>query len=259
MTYKTITVTESEGIAVLTLNRPESMNALNTEVLKELSAAFDDVATNPEVDVLIITGAGKAFVAGADISEMQPMTPLESEAFHIIGVSVIHKLERMEKPVLAAINGFALGGGNELAMAADIRIASEKARFGQPEVSIGISPGFAATQQLSRLVGKAKAKELLFTGSLISASEAERIGLVNKVVPHERLMEAVLEMAQKIQSNAQVAVRYCKKAVDLGSDMSMEAGLEMGKVLNALCFSTEDQKEGMTAFLEKRSPRFVKR
>ncbi len=259
MAYETIILTHTEGIATLTMNRPESMNALNTATLKELSAAFDEVRCNPEIDVLIITGAGKAFVAGADISEMRHMNPLESEAFHIIGVSTLRKLELLEKPVIAAVNGFALGGGNELAMAADIRIASEKAKFGQPEVGIGISPGFTATQQLARLVGKAKAKELLFTGDLIGAAEADRIGLVNRVVAPERLMEETLAMARKIQANAQIAVRFCKKAVDLGPDMSLEAGIEMGKYLNALCFATEDQKEGMTAFVEKRKPKFVKR
>lgn len=248
---------EKEGnICILSINRSIALNALTTEVLKELRDAIEIVENDQEVYVLIITGQGKAFVAGADIAEMKDKNPEEARTFAKLGIEVFRKLELMEKPVIAAVNGFALGGGCELAMSCDIRIAGEKARFGQPEVGLGITPGFAGTQRLSRLVGIAKAKELIFTADMINAQEAERIGLVNKVVSQEILLDTAVEMAKKIASKGQIAVRYSKVAINRGIETDIETGMAIERDLFGLCFATEDQKEGMNAFVEKRSPQF---
>ncbi len=257
MEFKNILLERKNHIATLKFNRPEVLNALDTNVLNELSVALDEIKNDDEAYVLIITGQGKAFVAGADISEMKDKTPGEARRFAELGLSVFRKLELMEKPVIAAVNGFALGGGCELAMSCDMRIASEKAKFGQPEVGLGIIPGFAGTQRLSRLVGLAKAKELIFTGDLIDAAEAERLKLVNKVVPHEKLLDEVMALAEKIISKAQAAVRFAKVSINRGSESDIETGMAVEKDLFGLCFSTEDQKEGMTAFLEKRKANFT--
>lgn len=259
MISENVCVEKQNNIAILKFNRPEVLNALNSEVLVELDEKLEIIKNDKEIYVIIITGSGKAFVAGADISEMRDKTPDEARQFADLGIKVFRKIELMEKPVIAAVNGFALGGGCELAMSCDIRIASEKAKFGQPEVGLGITPGFAGTQRLSRLVGIAKAKELIFTADLIKSEEAEKIGLVNKVVKHEDLMSEAISMANKIISNAQLAVRYAKTSINRGNETDIETGMEVEKQLFALCFATEDQKEGMTAFLEKRKANFLKK
>ncbi len=244
------------NIGILSINRPEALNALNSNVLKELDEAIDMIEVDEKIHILIITGEGRAFVAGADIGEMKDMNILEARRFAEKGLKVFRKIELMEKPVIAAVNGFALGGGCELSMCCDIRIASEKAKFGQPEVGLGIIPGFAGTQRLARLVGIGKAKELIFTSEMIDAKEAYEIGLVNKVVPAEKLMEVSMNMAEKITKNGQIAVRFAKTAINKGIETDLETGMSIEKDLFALCFGTEDQKEGMDAFLEKRKPNY---
>ena len=244
------------NIGILSINRPDALNALNSAVLDDLNKAIDMINSDEEIYVLILTGEGRAFVAGADIGEMKGMNTTEARVFAEKGLSVFRKLELMEKPVIAAVNGFALGGGCELSMSCDIRIASEKAKFGQPEVGLGITPGFAGTQRLSRLVGAGRAKELIYTCDIINAEEAYRIGLVNKVVSGEELMEVAIEMANKIISKAQLAVRYAKTAINRGIETDLDTGMAIEKDLFGLCFATEDQKEGMGAFLEKRTPSY---
>jgi len=256
MGYKGLLIEKKDNIAVLSFNRPKVLNALNSEVLKELDIAIDEIKNDNNIYVLVITGVGKAFVAGADISEMRDMNAEQGRLFAELGSKIFRKIELMEKPVIAAVNGFALGGGCELSMCCDIRIASEKAKFGQPEVGLGIPPGFAGTQRLSRLVGTAKAKELIFTGNMIKADEAYRIGLVNNVTEVDNLMDEVMKMATKIASNAQLAVRYSKTAINRGIETDFETGNEIEKALFGISFATNDQVEGMTAFLEKRKPNF---
>lgn len=247
-----------DGIGIVTINRPKALNALNKEVLVNLGKIMDEVAADSSVKVVIITGSGeKSFVAGADITEMQPLTAVEGREFGRLGQAVNSKIEKLPQPVIAAVNGFALGGGCELAMACDIRIASENAKFGQPEVSLGIPPGFGGTQRLPRLVGKGRAKELLFTGDMIDATEAYRVGLVNKVVAPADLMDIARAMAQKITAKAPIAVQLCKVAVNEGLEMGLESGVSYEAEVFGLCFATEDQKEGMKAFTEKRKPSFV--
>lgn len=257
MINENILVEKKDGLAIFKFNHPETLNALNSEILLELDEKLDLVIKDEQVHVVIITGNGKAFVAGADISEMRDKTPDQAREFANLGVKVFRKIELMEKPTIAAVNGFALGGGCELSMSCDIRIASEKAKFGQPEVGLGIIPGFAGTQRLSRLVGLGKAKELIFTANIINAVEAEKIGLVNKVVTPDTLMDEAINLAMKIQSNAQMAIRYCKTSINRGYETDIETGMEIEKQLFSLCFATADQKEGMTAFLEKRKPNFL--
>jgi len=243
-------------IAILTVSRPKSLNALNALVLIELGQAVDMISEDSEVYALIITGDGKSFVAGADINEMKNYYSEEGREWGELGSSVFKKIDQMKIPTIAAVNGFALGGGCELAMACDLRIASENAKFGQPEVGLGITPGYSGCVRLPRLVGIAKAKELIYTGDSISACEAEKIGLVNKVVPFENLMEAAMDMAGKIASKAQIAVRYSKMAINRGTETDLETAIVFENQIFALCFATEDQKEGMNAFVEKRSPNF---
>ena len=259
MDYKNLLVKKEDNVAILSFNRPKALNALSSEVLQELDKTIDEVAKDEDIYVLVITGEGKAFVAGADISEMRNMTAEEGRSFGELGSKIFRKIELMEKPVIAAVNGFALGGGCELAMSCDIRIAGERAKFGQPEVGLGITPGFAGTQRLPRLVGIAKAKELIFTGNPIKAEEAEKIGLVNKVVPQEELMNEALGMAKKISHNGQLAVKYSKAAINRGINCDLDTGSAIEVDLFGLCFATEDQKEGMSAFLDKRKPEFKKR
>lgn len=256
MDYKNIVIEKKGNIGILKLDNPKALNALNIETLNDLDQGIEALGKDPEIYVIIITGNGKAFVAGADISEMVKMNAEEGRKFGDFGSKVFRKIELLEKPVIAAVNGYALGGGCELAMACDLRIASNKAKFGQPEVSLGITPGFAGSQRLPRLVGLGKAKELIFTGDIIGAEDAEKIGLVNKVVDLENLMNESLEMAKKIVKNAQMAVGYSKTAINRGYDLDFESANEIEKMLFGLCFATEDQKEGMKAFLEKRKPLF---
>ncbi len=247
-----------EDIGIISINRPNVLNALNMGVLYELNSLLDQIDEEDDVKVLILRGSGeKAFVAGADITAMLGMTALEARAFAELGQKVFSKVENFSRPIIAAIHGFALGGGCELAMACDIRIASTKAKFGLPEVSLGVIPGFAGTQRLPRLVGKGIAKELLFTGEQIAAPEAHRLGLVNHVVDLDKVMETALELASKIASRASVAVEFCKAAVNEGMDMDLDSAMAYEKELFALCFSTEDQKEGMQAFVEKRKAKFI--
>lgn len=238
---------------VITISRPQALNALNTQTLKELEEAIGMASSDREVYAVVITGAGeKAFVAGADISEMKDLNVFEAREFSILGNGIFRRLELLEKPVIAAVNGFALGGGCELALSCDIRIASEKAKFGQPEVSLGITPGFGGTQRLARVVGVPKAKELIFTGAMIGAEEALSIGLVNKVVPKESLMDEVMAMANKIASNAPIAVKYSKNAINRGLECDMDTALIYEAESFAQCFASEDQTDAMTAFVEKK-------
>jgi len=240
-----------DHIAIITINRPEALNALNLDVLAELSQTAGKAEEDNDVYALVITGAERSFVAGADIGQMKDFTPVEAKAFGDYGNSVFSKIESLSKPVIAAVNGFALGGGCELCMACDIRIASEKARFGQPEVSLGITPGFGGTQRMPRIVGLSKAKELILTARQIKADEALSIGLVDKVVPPEELMDAALSMAGEIAKNAQVAVRQSKAAINKGMQCDIGTGTAFESQAFALCFATEDQKDAMTAFINK--------
>lgn len=241
------------GVAVLTINRPKALNALNSETLAELNTCLSELEKNKDVKVVILTGAGeKSFVAGADISEMVNATPAEGRAMGLLAREAFGRLENMPQVTIAAVNGYALGGGCEISMACDIRIASDNARFGQPECGLGILPGFGGTQRLARLIGKGRAKELIFTCDQIDAQEAYRIGLANKVVPRAELLDTCKAMAGRIMKNGPFAVALAKQAINTGMDTDLDSGLTLEANLFGLSFSTEDKKEGMTAFLEKR-------
>jgi enoyl-CoA hydratase len=247
-----------EGVLVVTIDRPKVLNALNAQTIDEIRKVFDAARDDDSVKAVIVTGGGeKAFVAGADINELAKMTPISGKATASGGQDVFFAIERFPKPVIAAINGFALGGGCELALACHIRIASEKAQIGLPEVTLGIIPGYGGTQRLARLVGKGKALEIICTAERINAAEAERIGLVNRVVAAEELMNAAMEMAKKIASRGPVAVRCAIEAVMSGSEMPIEEGQFLEATLFGLLCATDDMKEGMQAFLEKRAANFV--
>lgn len=254
--YDNLKFQKDGQIAILTLSRPKALNALNTELLLELRSAVDMISKDEGIHILIITGEGKAFVAGADINEMKNFNSINGLKYGELGADVFRNIEKLKIPSIAAVNGFALGGGCELAMSCDIRIASENAKFGQPETGLGITPGFSGCIRLSRLTGVAKARELIYTAGIISASEAEKIGLVNKVVPAEQLMAASMEMAKIIASKAQIAVRYSKMAINRGIETDIETGIAFENQMFAQCFATEDQKEGMAAFIDKRTPEF---
>ena len=244
---------EQEGfVGVITINRPKALYALNSEVLKELNATLDAVDLE-NTRALVLTGAGeKSFVAGADIAEMSTLTKAEGEAFGKIGNDVFRKIETFPIPVIAAVNGFALGGGCEIAMSCDIRLCSDTAIFGQPEVGLGITPGFGGTQRLARLIPVGKAKEIIYGAVNIKADEAYRLGLVNSVYPLEELLPAAKKLAAKIAKNAPIAVRACKQAINEGLDLDMDQAIVLEEKLFGSCFETEDQREGMQAFLEKR-------
>ena len=243
---------QKDAIAVLTIDRERALNALNSEVLGELDAAIDAIDLDV-VRCLIITGAGqKSFVAGADIGEMSTLSKAEGEAFGKLGNDAFRKLETLPIPTIAAVNGFALGGGCELSMACDIRLASDAAVFGQPEVGLGITPGFGGTQRMARLIGMGKAKELIYTARNIKAPEALSIGLVQAVYPAEELMAEAEKMANRIAGNAPIAVRACKKAINDGLQVDMDAALVVEEKLFGSCFETKDQTNAMTAFVEKR-------
>ena len=247
----------SDGIARVTVNRPDKLNALNGTVIAELGDAVTRIETDAAVRGVILTGSGqKAFVAGADIAELTAQTPMEGKARSTLGQQVFRRLERCGKPVIAAINGFALGGGCELAMACHIRIAAEHASFGQPEVKLGISPGYGGTARLPRLVGKGRALELLLTGGMIDAAEAYRIGLVNRVVPADKLLAESEAMLRTILENGPLAIRACLEAVDAGLETSLEQALLLEANYFGLLSATKDMREGTTAFLEKRKPLF---
>ena len=254
--YQTIRYEKQGNLAIAAINRPEALNALNGTVLQELSQVVAEVENDAEVRAFILTGEGRAFVAGADIGEQNALDVASARKFSQFGSSIFRRIEKLEIPTIAAVNGFCLGGGCELAMSFDIILASEKAKFGQPEVGLGITPGFSGTQRLPRRVGVAKAKELLFSGRMISAAAAEKIGLVNAVYPAEELMNATMEMAKSFTKNAPVAIKYVKASVDRGMQMDIDGGIALENELYAMCFATEDCKEGLTAFLEKRPAEF---
>ena len=256
MEFKNILFSKEDKIAYVTINREESLNALNIDTIKELDRVLDLIQEDDDIYLFILTGKGRAFVAGADILEMKDLNSEEARKFADVGQRVFRKIELMEKPSIAAVNGFALGGGCELSMACDIRIASNKAKFGQPETGLGVTPGFSGTNRLSRLVGLAKAKELIFTCDIIGADEALRLGLVNMVVDVEELLDKAKEMANKITSKGQFAIRYSKTAINRSFETDIETGNLIEKDLFGLCFATEDQIEGMTSFVEKRKPNF---
>lgn len=257
MELKNLLVEKKDGICTVKINNPDSLNALNKEVLSDLEQAFDELKNDEETKVVVLTGEGRAFVAGADISYMKNLNAKEAKEFAEHGSRVFRKIETLDKVVIAAVNGFALGGGCELCMSADIRIASSKAKFGQPETGLGITPGFSGTQRLPRLVGLGVAKELIYTANVIKADEAFRIGLVNKVVEPEQLMEETYAMAEKIRSNSPTAVKYSKEAINKGIETDIDTGISYEANIFGLCFASEDQKEGMTAFTEKRHPKFT--
>ncbi|MPM17030.1 Short-chain-enoyl-CoA hydratase [bioreactor metagenome] len=258
MELKNIILEKEGNLAIVTINRPKALNALNSETLQDLDLVLENLESDKNIYCVVLTGSGeKAFVAGADISEMKDLSEEEGKEFGLLGNRVFRRLEKLDKPVIAAISGFALGGGCELAMACDIRIASERARFAQPEAGLGITPGFGGTQRLPRLVGEGKAKELIYTCAMIKADEALRIGLVNKVVPLESLMEEARAMANLIIANAPIAVKLCKDAINRGMQVDMDSAIVIEAEDFGKCFSTEDQKEGMTAFIEKRNKNFL--
>jgi len=245
------------GVLVVTIDRPKVLNALNAQTVEEIYEAFSKARSDDAVKAVIVTGGGeKAFVAGADINELAQKTPITGKETSERGQFILSFIERFPKPVIAAINGFALGGGCELALACHIRIASEKAQIGLPEVSLGIIPGYGGTQRMARLLGKGRALELICTGERVSAGEAERIGLVNRVVPAEQLMAVAEEMARKIMSRGPLAVRAAIEAVMWGSDMPFEQGQFLEATLFGLLCASEDTKEGMKAFIEKRAANF---
>ncbi len=246
-----VTLEQKGPVGVITMNRPEALNALNDQVLRDLDQVLDQVEENEEILVAVITGAGRSFVAGADIGQMSTLTAAEGKKFGALGNRIFLKLENLSKPTIAAVNGFALGGGCELSMACDIRVASEKAKFGQPEVGLGITPGFGGTQRLPRIVGAANAMELILTAKTINAAQAKEIGLVSHVYAPEELMDKALELANAIAANAQVAVRQSKAAIRRGLQTDMATGTAYETEAFGLCFATEDQKDAMKAFVNK--------
>jgi enoyl-CoA hydratase/carnithine racemase len=254
---ETVLYVKNGAIAYVTLNRPKVLNALNQRTWQELRTVFEDVRDDTLIRGAILTGAGdKAFIAGADLADIAHVSALEAEASSRYGQGVLDLIENLGKPVIAAVNGFALGGGCETAMACTIRIAAEHARFGQPEVKWGIMPGGGGTQRLPRLIGKGRALQLILSGEIINAQEAYRLGLVNEVVPAERLMARAEEILKQIFANAPVAVRFSLEAVNLGLETSQEMGLALEASLFGMCAATEDKREGTSAFLEKRAPQF---
>jgi enoyl-CoA hydratase len=257
MAYDNLLFEVSEQIARITFNRPNVLNALNRKTMDELGDCLKKVRADDAIRVLILTGAGeKAFIAGADINELSQQTPVNGREFTLYGQEIIHRLETLGKPAIAAINGFALGGGCELALACTLRIASRNAKLGQPEVKLGIIPGYGGSQRLPRLCGKGVAHELILTGEMITAEEALRVGLVNRVVELGELLATAEAIAKKIIANAPLAVKYALEAVERGMEMPQEEGLYLEATLFGLCCATQDMREGTRAFLEKRPPKF---
>ncbi len=257
MQLKNLLAEQKENIMLLKINRPDKLNALNDETLTELKDFFTTVKHDSTVDIVIITGSGsKAFVAGADIVEISKLDVASAKDFCEKGQEVFNLIEKLSKPVIAAINGFALGGGCELAMACHIRLASENAKFGQPEVNLGIIPGYGGTQRLTRLVNSSRSAEIILTGDIIDAGEAYRIGLINKIYPQEELLNKAFELAEKISSKSQAAVRLALKAIVGANELTLNEGQILESSLFAICCGTRDFKEGTSAFLEKRKPNF---
>ena len=259
MSYTTLTLEVSDRIAVLSVNRPDKLNALNDTTIQELGAAIEEIRNRDDIAGVILTGTGRAFVAGADIAELSKQGPFDGKARALRGQAVCRRFETSPKPVIAAVNGFALGGGCEIAMSCHIRIASENAKFGQPEVKLGIGPGYGGSQRLPRLVGRGRALQLLLTGEMIDAVEAFRIGLVNKVVPAADLMDAARAMMKQILANGPLAVALCIEAVNAGLDVPLEEALLFEANHFGLLASTSDMAEGMGAFLAKREAKFTGR
>jgi enoyl-CoA hydratase len=257
MAYENIIFETEGGVAVIKFNRPKALNAINPDVLTEVNSALESIENDPSIKVLILTGEGeKAFVAGADISHMVNLSPLEAREFSRSGHELAFRLEKLPIPVIACVNGFALGGGTEMALASDFIYASENAKFGQPEINLGVIPGFGGTQRLSRLVGKAMAKELCMTGAMIKAQEAKEIGLVNRVFPPDTLWEETMKTARLIASKGKVSLKAVKDCIQRGNDVDLRNGCFMEMDAFGLCMASPDGKEGMTAFLEKRKPEF---
>ncbi len=256
--YETLECQMENKIFIITVNRPKVLNALNSKVFSELSAVFDRIGSENDVDVVILTGMGdKAFIAGSDVSQMAELTSLQGKAFALAVNKAQQKIAVSPKPTIAAVNGFAFGGGLEVAMCCDIRVASERAKFGQPELNVGLIPGGGGTQRLQRLVGQGIAKEMIFTAKIIDAIRAYEIGLVNRVVPHEQLMEQARTVAEEMASKSSVLLQFAKSAIDTGAEIDLESALKNEIELFAQCFSTRDGVEGMRAFLEKRKPDFI--
>lgn len=257
MEFKNLILAKEDEVFILTLNRPKALNALNSEVMAELKQAIELIKKDTQCQVCILTGQGKAFVAGADIAEMAEMNAVQGREFAQLGNQVFSALEELEKPVIAAINGYALGGGLELALACDLRLAAEGAKLGQVEVSLGITPGFGGTQRLARTIGAGKAKELIYTAKIIGSQEALTCGLINHVYPQENLLAEAKKLAIEIADKAPLAIGYSKQAINQGLEMDLKRGLDLEANLFGLCFATKDQKEGMRAFLEKRQVKFI--
>ena len=257
MAYETLTFAVAERIATITVNRPDKLNALDDRVIDELGNAIDAVRANPDVAGVILTGAGRAFVAGADITQLEKYGAIAAKALAQRGQDVFRRFETSPKPTIAAVNGFALGGGCELAMACHLRIASEAAKFGQPEVKLGLIPGYGGTQRLPRLVGKGRALQLLLTGEMIDAQEAWRIGLVNRVVPAAELLPAATAMLQAILANGPLAVAHCIEVVNVGYDLPMSDAMTVEATAFGLLAATDDKREGTRAFLDKRAAKFT--
>jgi len=257
MEFQYIIYEKSEGIATITLNRPEALNAFSKEVITEVLQALEDVRTDKNMRVVVLTGAGeKAFSAGADIKAMKGFNALKARELSLMGERLCNALENLEKPVIAAINGYALGGGLEVAMACDLRLASERARMGQTEINIGLIPGWGGTQRLTRLVGRTKAKELVFTGKIIDAKTAEQLGILNMVIPAEEFREKVRQFAKELTFKAPVALKVAKALINKGADMSLESAIALEREGFGVVGSTEDLQEGVSAFTEKRKPAF---
>jgi enoyl-CoA hydratase len=257
MSFDTLLYEQTGKVVVLTINRPESLNALNRAIIEDLSAAFEQIAADDSVSAVVLTGAGeKAFVAGADITEMAALDPAGAEAFARMGNTLGERMETLPKPIIAAVHGFALGGGCELAMACDFIIASDRARFGQPEVNLGLMPGFGGTQRLQRLVGRNMARRLIYTGEMIKADEAKAMGLVTEIVAADKVRDRACDVAWLIAQKAPLAVAACKKAINDGADAELTSALDNEARLFGSLFKTDDMREGTAAFVEKRTPEF---
>lgn len=258
--FKTILLTQENDVAVITINQPDTLNALDSDILTEINHALDEVEADESIKVLVITGSGeKSFVAGANIKDFIEMDTNDGYAFSKLGNEVFYKISTLRQPTIAAVNGYALGGGSELAIACDIRIASENAIFGQPEVGLGIPPGFGATQRLPRLINPAIAKELIFSGRNVKSDEAKEIGLVNKVVPQSLLKDEVMQLANQIAKNAPLAVEKSKQLINQGLDIPLEHGISLETQAFSMFFATEDQKTGAKAFVDKEKPTFKRK